>query len=124
MVRGQTPIRRAKSQGPNAQVHCGPTLKAGMRRDWTSAHACGSSFVRLLTETASGLLQTVRRLGRESRALRTLLTSKLSLVFAEDVILLASLGGGVQLALEWFTTECEAVRMNFTFKPEAMTLSW
>uniref|UniRef100_A0A3B4FLA9 Reverse transcriptase domain-containing protein n=1 Tax=Pundamilia nyererei TaxID=303518 RepID=A0A3B4FLA9_9CICH len=47
-----------------------------------------------------------------------------SLIFADDVVLLASLGEGLQLALERFAAECEAAGMRIsTSKSEAMVLS-
>uniref|UniRef100_A0A669BS49 Reverse transcriptase domain-containing protein n=1 Tax=Oreochromis niloticus TaxID=8128 RepID=A0A669BS49_ORENI len=47
-----------------------------------------------------------------------------SLLFSEDVVLLASSGDGLQLALEQFAAECEAVGMRMsTSKSEAMVLS-
>lgn len=44
------------------------------------------------------------------------------LLFVEDVFLLASSSGGLQLALEWFTVECEVVAIR-TSKSEAMVPS-
>uniref|UniRef100_A0A669C209 Reverse transcriptase domain-containing protein n=1 Tax=Oreochromis niloticus TaxID=8128 RepID=A0A669C209_ORENI len=47
-----------------------------------------------------------------------------SLLFADDVVLMASSGGGLQLALERFAAECEAAGMRIsTSKSEAMVLS-
>ena len=47
----------------------------------------------------------------------------LSLLFAEDVILLAPLGGDLQFSLEWFATEFEAVGVRIsTPKSETMVL--
>lgn len=44
-----------------------------------------------------------------------------SLLFANDVILLALSSGGLQLALEQFTAECEAPGMRIgTSKSEAL----
>jgi len=47
-----------------------------------------------------------------------------SLLFAVDVVLLASLGRDLQLSLERFTAECEAAWMRIsTSKSETMVLS-
>lgn len=47
-----------------------------------------------------------------------------SVLFADDVILLTSSVCGLQLALEWITTEYEAAGMRIgTSKSEAMVLS-
>lgn len=46
------------------------------------------------------------------------------LLFADDVVLLATSASGLQLVLEWFTTECEAWRMRIrTYESKAVVLS-
>ena len=47
----------------------------------------------------------------------------LSLLFADDVILLASSNSDLQVALGGFAAQCEATGMK-TSKSEAMVLSW
>ena len=48
-----------------------------------------------------------------------------SLLFADDVVLLASSGRDLQLSLERFAAECEAAGMRIsTSKSETMVLSW
>ena len=47
-----------------------------------------------------------------------------SLIFADDVVLLASSGRDLQLSLEWFAAKCEAAGMRIsTSKSETMVLS-
>ena len=47
-----------------------------------------------------------------------------SLLFADDVVLLASSNSDLQLSLAWFATKCQAVGMRIsTSKSEAMVLS-
>ena len=47
-----------------------------------------------------------------------------SLLFADDVELLASLSGALQLLLEWFAAKCEAIGMRIsTSKSETMVHS-
>lgn len=46
-----------------------------------------------------------------------------SLLFTDEVVLLALAGDGLQLTLEWFTARCEAVGMRInTSTSEAMVL--
>lgn len=48
----------------------------------------------------------------------------LSQLFADDMVLLVSPGGGLPLTLEWFASECKAMVMRInTSKSEAMFLS-
>ena len=48
-----------------------------------------------------------------------------SLLFADDVVLLASSGRDLQLSLERFAAECEAAGMRISAsKSETMDLSW
>lgn len=48
-----------------------------------------------------------------------------SLIFADDVVMLASTGQDLQCVLEWFAAECEEALMRFiTPKSEVVVLSW
>ena len=48
-----------------------------------------------------------------------------SLLFADDVVLLAPSSQDFQHVLGWFAAECEAAGMRIsTSKPEAMVLNW
>ncbi|KAK0152281.1 hypothetical protein N1851_006331 [Merluccius polli] len=48
-----------------------------------------------------------------------------SLLFADDVVLLAPSDRDLQLSLDWFAAECKAAGMRIsTSKSESMVLNW